>query len=265
MLTIYRRHKMPDPQTGKGGCSHADDRYFRKCKCACWAEGTLEGEYQRRSLKTRSWERATEIVHELEAGKKAALPEAKKIPTIEEAIAKYTADAEHGRKLTEGTMRKYHVLFGQLKEFSRKRRRTQLKDIDVDFAREFRASWKDGPISSVKKLERFRAFCRFCHTAGWMERNPAISVARPVAKTPPTLPLADKDITKALTHADDARWHAFIQILRWSGLRIGDAMKLTPEKLDGNRLFLRTAKTGVPVYVPLPDSVVGELKTLPLY
>jgi site-specific recombinase XerD len=113
------------------------------------------------------------------------------------------------------------VLFAQLKLFSETRHCTQLKDIDVDFAREFRASWKDGPISSVKKPERFRAFCRFSQTAGWMERNPAVSVARPAAKMPLTLPLSEQEIAKALTRADDARWHALIQALRWSGLRIG--------------------------------------------
>ena len=88
-------------------------------------------------------------------------------------------------------------------------------------------------------------------TAGWMPSNPAVAVSLPVVKNPPTLPLTEKEIDKALSHASEARWHALIQVLRWSGLRIGDAVKLTPEKLDGNRLFLRTAKTGTPVFVPL--------------
>jgi hypothetical protein len=33
--------------------------------------------------------------------------------------------------------------------------------------------------------------------------------------------------------------------------------------LDGNRLFLRTAKTGCPVYCALPDFVAEALRTLP--
>jgi integrase/recombinase XerD len=256
MLAVYRRHRSK--------CKFADDRISMKCRCALWAKGTLEGEPYQKSLKTRSFERAQQLVREIEEGKKP-IADKPKIPTIEEAVTKFMADAEHGRKLTAGTLKKYRVLLDQLKKFSKDRHATKLASLDVDFAREFRASWKDGAISSTKKLERFRAFCKFCQTAGWMEKNPAISVSRPAAKTPPTLPLSEKEIEKTLTHTNDARWHALIQILRWSGLRIGDAMKLAKEKIDGNRLFLRTAKTGVPVYVPLPDFVVQELEALPLY
>jgi integrase/recombinase XerD len=42
-------------------------------------------------------------------------------------------------------------------------------------------------------------------------------------------------------------------------------MSLTQDKFDGNRLFLRTAKTGVPVYLPMPPEVMNELNKLPLY
>jgi integrase len=53
-------------------------------------------------------------------------------------------------------------------------------------------------------------------------------------------------------------------LLRWSGLRISDAAKLERSALtpDG-KLFLYTQKTGQPVYVPLPPSVVKILRELP--
>ncbi|HUA58021.1 MAG TPA: phage integrase SAM-like domain-containing protein [Verrucomicrobiae bacterium] len=236
MLTVWRRRRSK--------CPHRADRYYRKCRCACWRDGTVEAEYIRRSVKTRSWERAAEIVRQIKDGKRE--PSKPKSPIITEAISKFKADAEHGRKLTAATLKKYRVLFDQLQEFCGKRGAVELSEMDVDFAREFRA-WSDGPASSVKKLERFRAFCRWRQAAGWMEKNPASSVARPVGRQCPTMPLSEKDIGKALETCDDLRWHALIQVLRWSGLRIGDAMKLTPEKLDGNRLVLRTAKTGTAV------------------
>ncbi len=47
-------------------------------------------------------------------------------------------------------------------------------------------------------------------------------------------------------------------------MRIGDAVALTTDRIIGNRLFLYTAKTGVPVHVPLPDFVVETLKATPL-
>jgi integrase len=257
MLTVYRRHRAT--------CPNHHDRYARRDRCPCWAEGTVEGKYVRRTLKTRSWERAEELKREMESCLKQNVLEPIKTPTIDEAVAKFLADAEHGRKLTTGTLKKYRVLLNQLKSFAAGRAAVELRDIDVDFAREFRASWTDGAISSVKKLERLRAFCRFCVTAGWVPKNPAAAVAPPAIKTPPTLPLTEKEVAKALAHATDARWHALILVLRWTGLRIGDAMKLTEEKLDGRRLFLYTAKTGTPVHVPLPEFLVEELQTLPRY
>jgi integrase len=98
-----------------------------------------------------------------------------------------------------------------------------------------------------------------------MASNPAQSVSAPVIKTPPTLPYTEVEMAAILKHATDARWHALIQVLRWSGLRIGDAMELTADKLHGTRLFLRTEKTGVNVFVPLPPPVVAELAALPRY
>jgi len=51
--------------------------------------------------------------------------------------------------------------------------------------------------------------------------------------------------------------------LRYSALRIRDATSCSVDRLTGNRLFLHTAKTGVPVYIPLPPFVVEELQACP--
>ena len=51
-------------------------------------------------------------------------------------------------------------------------------------------------------------------------------------------------------------------ILRHTGLRISDAMKLTPDKLDGDSIVLRTMKTDVQVRVPIPPDLVSHLKAL---
>jgi integrase/recombinase XerD len=51
--------------------------------------------------------------------------------------------------------------------------------------------------------------------------------------------------------------------MRYSGLRIGDVTSLQPERLNGNKLFLFPQKTGVPVYVVLPEFVVDALRLAP--
>jgi integrase len=56
-----------------------------------------------------------------------------------------------------------------------------------------------------------------------------------------------------------------LQVLEFSGLRIGDACALAKNDLVKGRLWVDTAKTGVKVYIPLPEHVVGEMQKLPLF
>ena len=56
---------------------------------------------------------------------------------------------------------------------------------------------------------------------------------------------------------------AFVLLLRNSGLRIGDAVTLERSRITGDKLFLYTAKTGTPVYVPLPAFVLTALEAVP--
>jgi len=46
-------------------------------------------------------------------------------------------------------------------------------------------------------------------------------------------------------------------------MRIGDALQCGPNRLKGNKLFLTTQKTGVPVQCILPDFVVREIEAAP--
>ena len=46
--------------------------------------------------------------------------------------------------------------------------------------------------------------------------------------------------------------------MRYTGMRVSDAVTLTTDRLDGKRLFLYTQKTGVPVYTVLPDSILAS-------
>jgi integrase len=53
--------------------------------------------------------------------------------------------------------------------------------------------------------------------------------------------------------------------MRYSGLRIGDTIALDNSRLSGNKLLLYTAKTGTPVYVPLPPVVMTALGLLEVH
>jgi integrase len=59
------------------------------------------------------------------------------------------------------------------------------------------------------------------------------------------------------------RLRAFVLLLRYSGLRIGDAVQLSVNRLQGNKLLLHTEKTGVHVYCVLPDLVIQAVDAAP--
>jgi integrase len=151
-----------------------------------------------------------------------------------------------------------------------------LKQVDLVTLRDFRLGWKDGPLSSAKKLERLRAFYRFAVESKWVDENPASKMRSPKITQRQTLPFTDEEMARILAALDPycdevaasgkdsaRRLRALIFLLRYTGMRVGDAVSLTGDKINGNKLFLRTEKTGVPVYTVLPDFVVRMLDTIP--
>ena len=60
------------------------------------------------------------------------------------------------------------------------------------------------------------------------------------------------------------RLRTLVLLLRYSGMRIGDVVKLSRDKVKGRKLFMYTQKSGVPVYTVLPDFVVSVIEATPL-
>ena len=59
------------------------------------------------------------------------------------------------------------------------------------------------------------------------------------------------------------RIRAFVLLLRHSGVRISGVVTLERNRISADKLFLYTAKTGTPVYVPLPEFVLAALAAVP--
>jgi integrase len=257
MLTLYRRHLTACPYRS---------RRFRRCRCPIWVEGTLRGEKIRRALDLTAWEAASDLVMEWEAAGEIGVvkPEA---PTLTEAVAKFLLDAK-ARRLGWDTVRKYALLLERrFLPWAESQGYRLLKQLDVDQLREFRNSWSDGPLTAAKNLERLRAFLQFCQTARWVKHNPARALKPPKVTRPPTMPFTSEEMRRILEACDQyrgekARVRAFVLTMRYSGLRIGDTATLRRDRLQGNRILLYQAKTGTPVYVPIPDVVVQALADL---
>lgn len=266
MLTIYRRHQR--------GCKHrSKGRKFRHCQCVIWVDGILSGVEIRESLKMRDWQRAQEKVREWEAQDRRTVQAQAK--TIDAAWIEFLSDLE-ARRLADSTIRKYKLLKRQMEDLAKERGFRFLAEFDLPAVSQFRAGWKDGPRSSAKKLERLRAFFRFAQKRKWVSENPAADLKAPRITLCPTMPFTQPEMLRILAAIENykdefpgrgaenaRRMRALVLLLRYTGMRIGDATSLTAERIEGNRLFLYTQKTGVPVNTVLPDFVVKALDATP--
>ena len=276
MLALYRRHL--------GACSHrTKGRTWKRCQCPVWVDGAIAGQRIHRSLDTRDWNYAGGIVREWEYAQRVIEPGRGDCP-IKLACSKFLADVE-ARHLSLAAVKKYRVLLvndqrdgsGKVNEAHRKspslcvwadeRGLVSVSQLSLEKLQDFRAAWQDGGIAAGKKLERLRAFGRFLVDHGWWAENVAKKLRSPRHDEPPTMPFTRDQMHALIAGCDDTiegrRLRALILLLRYSGLRIGDAASLAVDRLDGHRLFLYTHKTKVPVYTVLPEFVVRELAACP--
>jgi site-specific recombinase XerC len=221
----------------------------------------------------RDWEKANTTIRQWEdrGSKEEPEEEPKKGPTtIAEASEKFLEDAR-SRELAEATLYKYRLLFRQLLAFTAKEGLRYLTELDLEMLRKFRARWTEHNLTSRNKLERLPTFLRFCVDSEWITQNHALKLKAPKVTEPPTLPLNRDDVAAILAGCQDypdklnrVRLKALVLLLRFSGLRIRDAVTLSRDRISEDKLFLRTMKTGTVVWCPLPPVVIEALNTIPV-
>ena len=131
-------------------------------------------------------------------------------------------------------------------------------------------------MAKKKKQERLTGFFWFCIRANWITANPTNNLGRISVTQAPTDYFTREEYEKLLDATylyrenrgetgttNGTRLRTLIKLMRWSGLRIRDALTLERTRLINDNLLLYQAKTGTPVYVPLPPQVAEELRTIP--
>jgi integrase/recombinase XerD len=221
----------------------------------------------RKALDLRSWSAATDLVRDWEAAGEIGVVKKPDIPTLAKAVELFLQDVR-AQKLSAETIRKYeNLLSRRFLQWCDAKGYRYLKQLSVEQIRQFRATWSDSANYATKNLERLRAFFRFCIHDDWIAKNPARAVKAPKVTDTPTLPFSRHEMDRIVEACDrypgnQTRLRAFVLVMRHSGLRIGDTIALNQGRLDGNKLLLYTAKTGTPVYVPLPPIVMDALSQL---
>jgi integrase len=218
----------------------------------------------------RSWENVVEPTTET-----AETTPAIEGITLEDAKTKYLETVK--RDLEEATVNKYKVLFRQLETFAISRGIVVLAAFTTDDLEMFRTTWKDGRNAGVNKMDRVKQFFKRATERGWIKTNPAADIKSGKRKEAQKLPFTSNQLQTIFAaaqkkrievassgKANAQRLYALILFLRYSGLRIGDAVKCSCDRLDSQgRLRLYTAKTGAHVYVKLHPDAVAALESIP--
>ena len=264
MLTIWRRHTKACPHRTRG-------RDVLKCNCPLWADGYIDGKrVLRQSLGTRDMARARKKAVALES------PDANIFKAVGDAVTAFIEHCE-SEALKYSTVRKYRNTLNHLKAFCEARNIDSVDELTTDHVDAFRAGRALKSITSMKELELLRQFCGFCRDRKWCAENIAKRIKSPRNIKPNDVePFSTAEVTSIIKACDGIgrgpyerlRARAMILALRYTALRIGDVALLGRERVsrDGNRwrIFLRTEKSGKPVFLPIPADLKTALDTVPL-
>jgi site-specific recombinase XerD len=253
MLTIWRRHTAGCPHRKKG-------RTVLKCNCPLWADGYVNGKrVLRQSLGTRDMARARKKAVSLES------PDEKLFKPVDDAVKAFLAHCE-SEGLKNSTVRKYRNALNKLKAFCEAAEIDSVSELTAERLDAFRSGRKLKPITASKELEVLRLFLGFCLDRNWARDNAARKVKAPRNIKPnDVVPFTPVEVTAIIGACNSfghpgyerTRARAMVLVLRYTALRIGDVALLARDRIsrDGNRwrIFLRTEKTGHPVFLPVPS------------
>jgi integrase/recombinase XerD len=262
IVTVYTRHS--------ADCPKRNDSQWRRCKCPKWHYSSAWPRPQQ-SAKTRSWDEAELRARALEQGDR--IPELSDRSTAA-AVKAYLTDVE-SRNLSANYRAKLKRELNELAEWATAKPVHTMKHWTLTHLEEFRNTWKEGPVTRRKRQERMRSFFLYCVNHAWIQENPSRILSRIKVDQVPTdyftrdeMKKIEGTIETFYPHGADreyrrARLRAMVMLMRWSGLRLGDAARLERHRLKDGKLMLYTQKTGTPVYVPLPPHVAEMLQDLP--
>jgi integrase/recombinase XerD len=192
---------------------------------------------------------------------------------LRDAIDQYLADGED-QELKRASMVTRKWALGKLTTFTSKRAIIELQDVDRRLVKACveETGFKGGTKSAL--VRRLRAFFNFCVEEEMIDVNPAKKIRTPRDQEAVVIPFLpdehDRIIAAIATYRIAgkrgaylrARLYAFVLLLRYTGLRISDAVQFRPERINNGRLLIRTTKNDTPVCLVLPKILLDALTAI---
>lgn len=283
----------------QSACPYKNKSDHNTCRCPKWLYVNQKGAKPRRySLVTSSWAEAMreatkvldgfnpEIAQAREQQKKAA--KAVSRTTIAEAVQMWLDRTEHlygkgGSYAQYRSLLKGLVLY--IDRWNLRREESErirfVEQLDTQFCTKWYQSWKLANTVMRQRWNVVRSFFNYLHQQGAITVNPVVTIkAIPPEKTYHNVPFTEEQYNSIL---NDASWlvdqrvlngerevycrrlHAFIELLRWTGMDIGDAVQFRPEMVDADGVLrYQRTKTNIQAVIPLPSHMIELLKEIPL-
>jgi site-specific recombinase XerD len=147
---------------------------------------------------------------------------------------------------------KYARELDRLRVFAEARRAFTVTGISRELLIDCQTEWGTlYPSSNTRQMvqARLKNLLRFCYDNKWLDRVPRLSSIK--ADEAPTLPLSETEYAKLLKtaavsfpdSAKTARVRGLVQLMRWSGLAIRDAVTLRKDEIIHDRVRSCTASS----------------------
>jgi integrase/recombinase XerD len=271
VITIFVRHSS---KRGKP-CKYSGDEFARRCQCRKHLRWTANGKQYRKQAGTRSWEEAEKVKRRIEDQLAGRTPDQRPEDSargLQEAIDLFIQD-KRVQGVTDDRIGRYVRELDRLREHCEQSGVYTVQGITRELLTGYASSWErlypsTQTRSSVR--DRVRSFLRYCYEAQWIQRVPTLPTIKVVE--PPTMPLTAEEYSRLLSAVKvlpdpekQARVRGALQLMRWSGLAIGDALTLRKSEIkhveEYSVYLIVTArqKTGTDVSVPIPKDVADEL------
>jgi integrase/recombinase XerD len=290
VITIFVRHG--NDKDGKP-CKYSDDEFSKKCQCRKHFRWSHNGKQYRKKAGTRSWAEAEEekrrLQDELAGRKSASLPETAHGQTIEETIELFIKEKTL-ESISAGVISRYKSELGRFQSFCEKHKVHTVSGINEKLLINYAGTWKETyPSSNTRSSvrERLRSFLRHCYKHRLLDRVPDVPKVK--VDEPETLPLTPDEYQRVLATIDTVRplrfdvkgvtrllgpetkqkLRALIQLMRYSGLAIQDAVKIPRANIIHDtakgiyRVVTSRQKTGTDVSVPIPTAIAEEILAVP--
>jgi len=283
MLNVFRRHgERCALKRKRGDGRHRSGYCPSKPPCRIYFEGIDgTGKHHKPQVlvdpdtggKVRDWNRACEIIRGMEL---PTPPEPTQKPKTDLRIAIRGFLALKAKRDRE-TRRKYTNILERLRAYCENVRHTPFVD-DVAFTDliNFRNTWNGAHSTQINQQTMLKAFFKFCVHADYIVKNPAQdldAIPDDKEKTDPFELEEMQRIFAALPNLTDEygrqgnpiarQTKAFVYVMRYTGMSIGDTTTLEKTHVTGCRIRTWRKKTGEDVYARVPQFVIDALNEAP--